>query len=92
MLTLTNGLPLTATEAKMLSLLSDGQRHHRDEMHSLLWDEQSPLTAIHAHICNLRKKLKTGLQIICEFHQRNLHYRLIRLVGEARQVACKSAC
>jgi len=85
MLTLTNGTPLTATEAKMLSILSDGEPHSREEMFECIWDEQASIETIKFHICNLRKKLKRGLTILCQFYKRSMYYRLIKLVGEARR-------
>jgi DNA-binding response OmpR family regulator len=93
MLTLTNGTPLTATEAKMLSLLSDGQRHPKQELHALLWDEEADKdSSVHCHMSRLRKKLRAGLHISCEAYQRSYHYRLVRLVGDARKkdIASKS--
>ena len=69
----------TPTEKRIINLLSDGRAHSREEIHELLEDELSPLSAINYHITNLRSKVKgRGLIILCVSVRRNLRYQLVR--------------
>jgi DNA-binding response OmpR family regulator len=74
----------TPTEQRFLALLSDGLPHDRRELHSLLWDEYSELSAIQVHLSNIRKRLRPrGEDIICELHARTIKYRWVRLIQGA---------
>lgn len=87
MLTLTNGAELTPTEDRILDLLKDGLPHHAHfELQKLLPDELSDRLALNNHLCRLRKKLKGEIALICEFRRRNLYYRLVRLIGDAKKL------
>ena len=81
---MTNGTRLTPTHKKMLALLSDGLPHSKQELYCCLWDDQSAINTIAYHISTLRKKPPPGQAIVCEFTKRAMHYRLVELVGAAR--------
>jgi DNA-binding CsgD family transcriptional regulator len=74
----------TPTEERMLAVLSDGDRHKKEELKACLADElaESP-QIVNFHICNIRKKLQTkGQSIICEKGWgRQLYYRQVRLLA-----------
>ena len=73
------GEGFTATELRIVNVLADGLTHRRNELHKLLNDELQSITAIKTHISNIRRKLRPGLLIVCEFpNGRALHYRLVR--------------
>lgn len=70
----------TPTQLKIVQLLADGKPHTRKEIHDLLWDEQSPITAIRAHITNCRKMLRVlGEEIVCELYESKVHYRRVKV-------------
>jgi hypothetical protein len=72
----------TPTERRMLELLKDGKPHRREELHSCLQDDLADLSAIQPHISNIRKRIRNlGEEIVCEFYQRSLHYRHVRLLS-----------
>ena len=74
----------TPTQLKMLSILSDGMPHTRQELHSCLPDELGPLSNIRIHIHNIRKSLRSkGEDIVCETTGRALFYRHVRLLASA---------
>lgn len=69
----------TATELKMLEILSDGLPHTRQELHRCLYDEEGPLSNINVHLTHMRKILaRRGESIMC-VEGRTL-YRLVRFV------------
>jgi DNA-binding response OmpR family regulator len=72
----------TPTEARILSVLSDGGRHSRDEIHACLNDNLSGPGTSRVHIHNLRKKLQAlGEDIVCEMlFGRKRCYRHVRLL------------
>ena len=73
---------LSDTQIKILKMLSDGQRHKRTELMKLLPSGSTDYRALSAQITRLREKLKPhGQDIICEYNQRAIHYRHIRLIG-----------
>lgn len=67
---------------RMLAMLSDGKPHSRRELHSCLWDEAGPLSNIKQHISLIRAKLRPlGEEIVCEIHNRKVHYRHVKLLN-----------
>ena len=74
----------TPTQSRILRVLSDGRRHSRKEIHGCLVDELGELSNIQAHLSNIRKKLRPiGEDIICEFYQRTIYYRHVRLLASS---------
>lgn len=71
----------TPTQKRMLLILADGKPHSREELHSCLNDDQGSLSNIQPHITYLRNKVRPlGQDIICEFANRRIFYRHIRLL------------
>lgn len=72
---------LTPTQQKLFNLLSDGQRHHKNEMLELLdltYDRSDKLNLV-MHISKLRKKiLGRGLKIAMESYKQRWYYILVR--------------
>jgi len=78
------GNGFTPTQKRMLKVLSDGQRHTREELHACLDDELSALSAIQAHITYIRKHLEIrGEDIVCVARDRSYHYQHVRLLNSA---------
>jgi len=72
----------TPTQAAMIKVLSDGQRHRREELHACLPDELGGLINVHNHLSKLRKKLRPkGEDIVCELYERRIHYRHVRILA-----------
>lgn len=72
----------TKTQERILRVLADGQRHHKTELKEVLRDPEAQPRALIQHISILRKKLRpVGEDIVCEFYQRRIHYRHVRLIG-----------
>lgn len=70
----------TPTQLRIVQLLADGKPHTRQEIKELLWDDQSPLTAIRAHITNCRKVLRLlEEEIVCELSNGTITYRRIKV-------------
>ena len=75
-------LKLAPTEERFLDMLNDGQRHTKQELHGLLWDEQSNMRTVSCWIVRLRRKLRPlGRDIVCELHYGKIHYRQVRLLA-----------
>jgi len=70
----------TPTEKRIMDLLSDGERHARAEVHSLINDELSDLNNMRLHILNLRKKLPEGEAVLCEISGYKTFYRHVKLI------------
>lgn len=74
----------TPTETRILAVLSDGMPHRRDELMRCLWDELSSRAALKMQLSNIRAKLRPiGQDIVCEWYNRGLSYRQIRLLASA---------
>lgn len=72
----------TKTQQSILHLLSDGARHSVKQLHGILPDELSSYRTVAKHICLIREKLRArGEDIVCEYYQRRLHYRHVRLIS-----------
>lgn len=71
----------TNVERRILNVLSDGLPHRKEELHPCLADELGPLTNLHPHITNIRKKIRPkGEEIVCELVARRINYRHVRLL------------
>lgn len=71
---------LTATEQRIFNLLSDGKPHTKEEVHTCLNDELSPVSAIANHISRMRKQLRHHAKdILCRYGGGKTTYQLIRL-------------
>ena len=78
----------TPTEARLLKLLSTGDRVHKSEMFEALGMEGDGCDhrTIHNHIKNMRPKLlDSGLKIIVEFWQRRTFYVMVRNIHSANE-------
>lgn len=73
----------TPTEERMLVVLSDGDRHKKEELHKCLFDELSQLMTVNYHIQNMRRKLeRKGQTIVVERGKGyDLFYRHVRLLA-----------
>lgn len=69
----------TPTQLRILSILSDGQRHSKEEIR-LAIDYLAEDQTIWAQISLLRKVLPVGEEIVCESFRRKTHYRHVRLL------------
>jgi DNA-binding CsgD family transcriptional regulator len=82
-----NGSRYTPTEGILITLLSDGLAHSRDELLACLEDDQATYQNVKVHISHIRKKLRPrGEDIVCELTPgggRTPHYRHVRLLGSA---------
>lgn len=64
----------------ILELLADGRPHHKKELHALCGP--SNLRSLTSHISTLRLILRPrGEDIVCEFANRTIYYRHVRLIG-----------
>lgn len=75
---------LPPMEQKFLDLLWDGRTHSVKEM-LLLGDPDGLMDfrTLTVHICNLRKKLPNGLNIVCVLRYRRKNYQLVRRLHSA---------
>lgn len=77
-------MKFTPTQAAILRLLSDGLPHNRYEIHRLLPDDLSQLTALQMHISRIRKQLRpSGQDILCTLVNRRICYQHVRLLASA---------
>ena len=71
---------------KMLEMLDDGKPHSLSELRTCLWDEQSPESAVHAHLTAIRQQLRPkGHDIATIKVGGRLSYQLVRLVASSYQ-------
>lgn len=72
---------LTPTEKRIMEALADGYPHRRRDLLPLI-DEMAVPQNLKDHLSNIRKKLRPmGEDVICEYYNRGLSYRWIRLIG-----------
>lgn len=77
------GAKFTATEQRILAVLSDGDRHHRDELRDAI-DPYTNWDNLRAHLDNIRAKLKPrGQTILCEYFRMGMHYRHVRFLHDS---------
>lgn len=68
---------LTPTERRIYEMLSDGERHTKPELFSLLDDQLSGPTTVRKHICTLGAKLPPDRMILCECAWQTIYYRMV---------------
>lgn len=73
---------------KILDILKDGKPHKVkaiiDELFGDNFLEQSPRRTVAVYVCQIRKVLeKRGESIVCEFRNRQMHYRWVILKGDS---------
>ena len=74
----------TPTEKRILALLSDGNRHTREEVLACLDDDLAEMKAIKPHVSRIRKKLNLiGEEIVCVARDRSYFYQHVRLLPSA---------
>lgn len=70
----------TPTQMRIITELSDGKAHLRDDLVKLLNDDMS-LNSLYVNISKIREVLRPhGEDIICESFRRRTHYRHVRLL------------
>lgn len=70
----------TETEVRILKVLSDGHMHEKAHLQKCVNDELST-HAVNSHLRNIRRKLRPiGEDIICQFYDKKLFYRHVRLL------------
>jgi DNA-binding response OmpR family regulator len=74
---------MTKTEQAIFDILSDGRGHKRKDIHKAVCGPSEPKT-VNIHICNLRKKLPAGLEILAVASQYGLVFRLVRQLTSAQ--------
>jgi len=79
-----NGNGFTKIETRIMSLLSDGMPHRRDEVLDCLGDKLAELSALHAHMTRIRKKINPkGESILCVISGHRYCYQLVKLVSSS---------
>lgn len=77
-----NGNGFTPTQRRILAVLNDGMPHNRGELWACIGDDKGVPSLLSQHISNIRKHLRPiGQDIICEFANRTLNYRHVRLLA-----------
>lgn len=71
--------PFTKTEQAIFDILSDGKGHKRKDLHKAVCGP-SCLKTVNVHICQLRKKLPPGLEIVAVASQSGIVFRLMRQI------------
>lgn len=76
----TEEVRFTPIQQKMLAILSDGQPHTKEELHSVCHPE-SRVSLVRQHVAMIRKKLtQKGETILCEYSNKGYFYRHVRLL------------
>lgn len=69
----------TPTQKLIIDVLKDGQPHKRDELRQAVSDTFTQKN-LNEHLNRLRDRIRPyGYDIICQYLNRSLHYRLIRV-------------
>jgi hypothetical protein len=77
-------LVFTETQQILIAILKDGMPHHRTELRNAIDGELTSFTNLQNHLSHIRKKLRPiGQDIICEFVNRRICYRHVRLLASA---------
>lgn len=73
----------TATEQRLLAVLSDGGPHTREQMMACLDDELADRSAIRVHLCRINKKLRVLHQEVVTrtAGQGGVRYQHVRLLA-----------
>jgi len=74
----------TPTQARIMEVLSDGERHSLEELHECLTDYRVTIPTIRVHICHIRKKLLPNRQDILSVNRGGRRfYQYVRLISTA---------
>lgn len=77
-----DGAEFTPVELKILSVLTDGKPHRRQELLESFGDEFTSRNNLNVHLTGIRKVLRPkGQDIICELRMKAINYRWVRLLG-----------
>lgn len=76
-------IKFTATQRRILAVLSDGLLHSKEELEAAMLNEYNSKDAIHFHITKTRQKLlKRGETILCQTMEGGERkYRHVRLLA-----------
>lgn len=65
-------------QKRILSLLSDGIAHKRDELMGCMGDELAGIQSLNTQLTGMRKVLRVlGLNVVCVLLNRSIHYQLV---------------
>lgn len=70
----------TATELKLLAILSDGMPHVKRDILREMWAEFGSASNLGVHMCNIRRKLPRSQTILAQLINRSVSYRHVRLL------------
>lgn len=74
----------TATQIKILNVLSDGMPHRFEELQACLPDDMSGIDALRTMLSRIRAKIRPrGEDIICQHLNHSHRYRHVRLLHSA---------
>lgn len=77
------GVHLTPTQQRIVDQLSDGYRHHRDDVLRCLDDPEADFGAMATAIHRLRNVIqKVGYDVTCEVYMNKIQYRLVRTINQ----------
>ncbi len=68
---------LTRTQQRIYDALSDGKPHSTDDLRQYLYYEQSSKANLRTHIWGIRKKIRPERDILVQYIQQALHYRMV---------------
>lgn len=72
----------TKTQTRLLTLLSDGVPHAKQEMRDCLYDDMGALSNVHFHVTCIRKKIRpAGYRIMIQFQGRTPLYCLVKAIS-----------
>lgn len=72
----------TPIQERVIQLLSDGKRHHREEIKLAIHDDKIADSTVRAVVFRLNKRLEpVGEKILCEYSGNRYSYRHVRLIG-----------
>lgn len=70
----------TPIQKKIVSMLLDGEPHKIKELMGCIDDELADYQTLRQHMSFIRPKIRPGgIDIICQFIQRQRQYRMVRL-------------
>lgn len=70
----------TETQQKMLTILSDGRVHTKEELHGCCGP--SSISTVRAHVYGIKQKLRRrGEDIVCAYDKGRFYYQHVRLLG-----------
>tara|TARA_R110002020_G_scaffold376130_3_gene587293 strand:+ start:18703 stop:18954 length:252 start_codon:yes stop_codon:yes gene_type:complete len=79
-----NNREFTPSQEKILEMLSDGKPHTKYQLKLTYGDEFTSCASLKNLIKKIRKQLRPkGQDILCEYANRTIHYRWVRLINAA---------